>query len=317
MRRLLMMILLLAVLFSSSCALLRIGPKKKPESEPRVFENDLEEALYWFQTHPMEVRKALSKDRIVYYKAGMDAGNYSRIFGKEDKVHFPFTHYPVWGPDRNTLYLTLYDGKTKKDNIIRLTREGLVEHLFTYDGNIYYFDASPNGKQLVINAKENNKFQMWLVNFEEDEVAMLSDPEAGGVFPVYSPDGRSIAYCASKKIRIRDIGTGAEEIIVDDNMLKELPAWSPDGKWIAYQAARSGLSYDIYKVNVETGEKIQLTSNTGLDANPCFGSDGEEIVFVRSDTKDQGTQKLAIMKADGTNIRVDSESETNVYFPAY
>lgn len=317
MKRLPYFFVMFSILFCFSCATVEKRPAKPVKARTPVFKNDLEKALYWFQSNPELVKEALSRNHVVYYKAGSPHGNYSREFGDEKSIHFPFTHFPVWSADRKSLYLSLNDRKTGEDNIIRLSKNGKVEHVFNYKGNIWYYDVSPDEKQLVINIKEDEKYQVWIVNLKDGSLSMFSDPETGGVFPKFSPDGESIAYVASRKIRDRDIETGKESIIVNDNMMVELPDWSPDGKWIVYQAAESTGSYDIYKVNLKNGLRTQLTRNPGLDANPCFNKKGDEIIFIRSDNINQGDQILALMDADGHNVRIDTASEKNIYFPTW
>jgi len=72
--------------------------------------------------------------------------------------------------------------------------------------------------------------------------------------------------------------------------------WSPDDKWLTYCAERGG-NYDVYKIPVNGGEEIRLTTAEGLDDGPEYSPDGEYIYFnsVRS-----GSMEIWRMKPDGT-----------------
>ncbi len=45
------------------------------------------------------------------------------------------------------------------------------------------------------------------------------------------------------------------------------PTWSPDGRWIAFASDRSG-NWDIFLLELETGQLIQLTDDPGDDTEP-------------------------------------------------
>jgi TolB protein len=79
--------------------------------------------------------------------------------------------------------------------------------------------------------------------------------------------------------------------------------WSPDDKWLTYCAERNG-NYDVYKIPVEGGEEIRLTTAEGLDDGPEYSPDGKYIYFnsVRS-----GSMEIWRMKPDGS----DQEQITN------
>jgi Tol biopolymer transport system component/tRNA A-37 threonylcarbamoyl transferase component Bud32 len=61
--------------------------------------------------------------------------------------------------------------------------------------------------------------------------------------------------------------------------LEDKPTWSPDGKHIAYMSDENG-NFDIYEMNVETGQALNLTEDhTGDDTNPAWSPDGNRIAY--------------------------------------
>src|SRR3989337_1017059 len=53
------------------------------------------------------------------------------------------------------------------------------------------------------------------------------------------------------------------------------PAWSPDGRWIAFS-----MRGDIWKVPVEGGEAIAITSGPAYHFEPAWSPDGTRIAFA-------------------------------------
>jgi tricorn protease len=61
------------------------------------------------------------------------------------------------------------------------------------------------------------------------------------------------------------------------------PVWSPDGKWIAYSKADETRNNDIYLTPAAGGEERKVTFDSYSDINPRFSADGKKLYFVRSE----------------------------------
>jgi hypothetical protein len=57
------------------------------------------------------------------------------------------------------------------------------------------------------------------------------------------------------------------------------PVWSPDGRTIAFSAWTEGGYRDIYLLDVATGEAQPLWRSRSMDTNPTFGPDGRTLYF--------------------------------------
>ena len=90
--------------------------------------------------------------------------------------------------------------------------------------------------------------------------------------------------------------------------------WAPNGKEVVFTAQRNGKTYDIYKVNINGGAEIKLTSTPeGMHADgPEYSPDGKYIYFNASYT---GTMQLWRMKPDGSGQEQITFDEYNDWFP--
>jgi TolB protein len=66
----------------------------------------------------------------------------------------------------------------------------------------------------------------------------------------------------------------------------------------AFVSNRTG-DDEIYVVDVDRGQLVQLTRNPGRDADPAWSPDGTKIAF---DSAREGAVSIFVMDEDGTNI---------------
>jgi TolB protein len=94
----------------------------------------------------------------------------------------------------------------------------------------------------------------------------LTDNPADDTTPIWSPDGKLIAFTSNR--------TGKNQIYVmnaDGSNLRKLsqtdvpdfsPTWSPDGNWIAFASTRNNQT-DIYMMDLNGGNVTRLTTTGG------------------------------------------------------
>jgi dipeptidyl aminopeptidase/acylaminoacyl peptidase len=89
-------------------------------------------------------------------------------------------------------------------------------------------------------------------------------------------------------------------------------SWTPDGRSILFSAnlspnwQREMLQSEVYKVSIDGGAPVALTSRFGPDNSPTVSPDGRYIAWVGFDDQKLGYQnrRLSVMNIDGSNKRV-------------
>ena len=147
------------------------------------------------------------------------------------------------------------------------------------------------------------------------EVVMEAEPEqtaapcrAGAFAGGWSPEDDVITYYSASVSRqigqvctIKAGGSDPEVIVADPEAYDVEPVFSPDGKSIAYRAIIDG-QHDIWVVDLDTGEKTNLTDDPDLDIEPDWSPDGEWISFGSLRPAEPNFD-LFIMRRDGTDVR--------------
>jgi Tol biopolymer transport system component len=176
---------------------------------------------------------------------------------------------------------------------------------------------SPEGNELALVAFPQRRAEIVLVRTDGRVGArQLTSGEGEKFQPVWSPDGRQIAYAVSYDGRNADDifevspAGGEPRQLTSGPALDSEPSWSPDGRTLLVTRRTPGQSSHIFSLDLATNAVRQLTEDKRADASAVWSSDGRQIAFSRYV---DGQTRLWLMNSDGNDERRIANSVTGDY----
>lgn len=96
------------------------------------------------------------------------------------------------------------------------------------------------------------------------------------------PDGRQLAFSALRQLHVMDMPGGMPRVLAPQAAGQFQPVYSPDGKWIAYVTWDATAGGHLWRVPVAGGTPERLTPRAGHYQTPVWSPDGEQLAFVGS-----------------------------------
>jgi hypothetical protein len=145
-------------------------------------------------------------------------------------------------------------------------------------------DISPDGRYVAFSALQNAVGDIWLMNLETRELTNLTQDEFADYAPTFSPDGKSLVYLSrisgNDKLFKIDLATrqktqltfgthddGAAQFL-DENTLVFASTATDPAKPIEPDMARNGNIYNIWTLNLTSGELRQYTDTLTGNLSP-------------------------------------------------
>jgi eukaryotic-like serine/threonine-protein kinase len=174
--------------------------------------------------------------------------------------------------------------------------------------------VSPDGRQVLYAAnRPGDRRRLWLRSIDSVEAIPIDDTE-GGIFPFWSPDGRSIAFSTGGVLKRKDLAGGPSRTLVE-NVIVRGGTWNRDGV-ILYAAAARG----IFRVSADGGAPTAVTnpdvSRAESHTFPQFLPDGQHFLYL---ARSQGTPRVFVGSLDGRVSRhvLDSNARVSYAEPGF
>ena len=121
------------------------------------------------------------------------------------------------------------------------------------------------------------------------------------------PQGHIVFTCQVFKVQSEDQicimnadGSGFRRLTTEDNIRHFYPSLAIDGRSVLYSQFFAENNYEIYSLNLDTGEASRLTSSYGVDNAPEVSPNGALITFMHS-TPNRNLMQIRVMDRSGDN----------------
>jgi imidazolonepropionase-like amidohydrolase/Tol biopolymer transport system component len=160
------------------------------------------------------------------------------------------------------------------------------------EGTWMNISVSPNGENIVFDMLGD----IYQMPIEGGEAKVIAKGIAWQMQPVYSPDGKYIAFTSDEdggdNIWIMEAdGSNARAVTQETFRLLNSPAWSPDSQYLVarkhYTGSRSLGAGEVWMYHVAGGEGIKLTERPNEQKDlgePAYSPDGRYIYFSQDAT---------------------------------
>ena len=183
----------------------------------------------------------------------------------------------------------------------------------------YRMSLSPDGRTLAYSSIDDNEMHIYSISVEGGVPKKLVDAQARE--PVFSPDGKTVAYVEDKEAGIRGGGlwtvpvSGGDPILVAEAKNASSPVWSPDGSKIAFLDYEEQNKINIISVDNEgkpVGKKIsidapegtkEVTLLTGWSGNNKIGMIISRVKYGLYTMPGDGGQAVMVFNGDAAQPR--------------
>lgn len=191
---------------------------------------------------------------------------------------------PSWSPDGKKIVFTrTYPQENHREELWLMNADGSEQHFIGIEG--FAAKWSPDGTRFIYSSKRPEKYEIYSCAVDVTDEIRLTETEANESYPMYSPDGSQIVFCAStgtyntpENIKTFEIfvmksdGTDMRQI-TDNDSCDLLARWSPDGSRLLFSSDRhQAFKWEVYVMNADGTDARRITySPEGITAiNPVW-----------------------------------------------
>jgi tricorn protease len=218
------------------------------------------------------------------------------------------------------------DVATRKVTPIKIDISSEVQENMTemrsFTSRVDQYNVAPNGRRIVFSIHG----EVFTAPVDGGDLVQITDDPARDQEPVYSPDGKQIAFISDRSGReeiylIAADGVGGAQRISDQDSIKSNLSWSTDSKLLAFNT----LDDKLYVFDTGTKQARMAASSTkGNVSGAVWSPDGKWIAYSKADAARStniylapvagGQERVVTFDSDGSRQPRFSADSKKLYF---
>jgi len=188
-----------------------------------------------------------------------------------------------------TLVYASSSADTVPARLLAVARTGAAT---TLPGEPRYFSdprVSPDGRRAAVHIQDEED-DVWVVDLARGTLLRLSTTLGEDETPVWSPNGRSVAWTGSRPDVARGVfrrpadGSGSEELLFTSDLHLHVNDWSPDGRTLVLQLQGTKTGADIYTLDLETRKAKVLLQTRFAEHSARLSPSGRHVAYVSDES---------------------------------
>jgi len=155
--------------------------------------------------------------------------------------------------------------------------------------NTVALSADNRSAAFTVTPGVSGTIDIWTYDLSRDLKTRFTFDDATDYLPLWAPDNQAIAFASDRdgSMQIYGMGIGgvegAELLVASDTDVTPR-SWSPDGRWLVYSKESEETAVDIWAVDLESGEPLQLRAQRGVEVPGGISPDGRWLAYFSDES---------------------------------
>jgi serine/threonine-protein kinase len=179
-----------------------------------------------------------------------------------------------------------------------LGRDGKLAPLRAASADWFNLQFAPDGRRVALGIRDAQE-SIWVYEWAHDTLTRLTVDPADDVKPVWTPDGRRVAFASSRGDKStlnlywqRTDGIGDPQRLTESSQSQLPTSWHPSGRFLAFEQQNPQSGFDVMVLPVEgdeargwrAGKPRTLLNSPADEREPMFSPDGRWMAYVSNET---------------------------------